>query len=70
MREPDRGERGFTGSARASTGERRGRVRRFASTVRLQEALRGVGPIDPVQFRADIDAFFDRDPTPRAYREE
>ena len=42
------------------------RPARFVATAKLLEAFKGAPPIDYAQFRADIDAFVDQDPTPRA----
>jgi hypothetical protein len=66
MREPDRGE-GLSRSRDKGAGAEPhpGRVRPFVRTTDLQEALRGVGPIDYEQFRADVDAILDQDSTPR-----
>jgi hypothetical protein len=36
----------------------------FVRTEKLQAALAGIGPIDYKQFREDIDACVDQDPTP------
>jgi antitoxin (DNA-binding transcriptional repressor) of toxin-antitoxin stability system len=42
------------------------RSRRFVPAEVAVAAFSGVGHIDYAQFRADIDRFLDRDPTPRA----
>ena len=41
------------------------RRRRFVPAEVAILAFAGVGRIDPVQFRADVDAFVDQDPRPR-----
>ncbi len=41
------------------------RRRRFVSTAAALAALRHAPPIDFEQFRADVDAVLDQDPTPR-----
>jgi prevent-host-death family protein len=41
------------------------RRRRFVDTNALYEALASAPPIDYEQFRADLDAVADQDPTPR-----
>lgn len=45
------------------------RSRQFVPTPTLRDALKGAPKIDWKEFRADIDAFLDQDPTPRAWRE-
>jgi hypothetical protein len=65
VREPDRGERHPSHDEHASGERRAGRRRRFVPTSELQGALRGIGPLDHEQFRADVDAILDQDPTPR-----
>lgn len=44
---------------------RPGQRRQFVPARELAEALADVPPIDYEQLRADIDAVFDQDPTPR-----
>ena len=46
------------------------RPRQFVPAARLQAALRGVGPIDPDELRADVDAILDQDPTPRVWQDD
>jgi prevent-host-death family protein len=41
------------------------RPRRFVTADALAAAFRGAPPIDPDQFRADVDHVVDQDPTPR-----
>ena len=41
------------------------RRRQFVNTAVLMESLRKLPPIDYEQFRADVDAYVDQDPTPR-----
>lgn len=66
MRELDRGEDFIVTRNGKPVGELRPiRPRQFVPAGVLQAALRGVGPIDPEQFRADVDAILDQDPTPR-----
>jgi antitoxin (DNA-binding transcriptional repressor) of toxin-antitoxin stability system len=70
MRELDRGEAFIVTRNGKPVGELRPiRPRQFVPVRALQAALRGVGPIDPDRFRADVDAVLDQDPTPRAWRE-
>jgi antitoxin (DNA-binding transcriptional repressor) of toxin-antitoxin stability system len=71
MRELDRGEWFIVTRDGQPVGELRPiRPRQFVSTRVLQVALRGVGPIDHRQFRADVDATLDQDPTPRYWPED
>jgi prevent-host-death family protein len=42
------------------------RRRRFVPVDDALRAFAGLDKIDPRQFRADVDAFVDQDPTPRA----
>jgi prevent-host-death family protein len=68
MRELDRGETFVITRNGKPVGELRPvRPRQFVPVGALQTALRGVGPIDPERFRADVDAVVDQDPTPRAW---
>ena len=71
MRALDRGEEFIITRNGVPVGELRpvGR-RQFVRTDVLQAALRGVGPMDPKQFREDIDAYVDQDPTPRAWPDD
>ena len=71
MRALDRGEDFVVTRNGVPVGELRpiGR-RQFVPTDVIQAALRGVGTIDPKQFREDIDAYVDQDPTPRVWRED
>jgi prevent-host-death family protein len=70
MRELDRGEEFIVTRNGVPVGELRPVGRRyFVPTKVLQAALEGSEPIDPVQFRADVDAILDQDPTPRAWRD-
>jgi antitoxin (DNA-binding transcriptional repressor) of toxin-antitoxin stability system len=71
MRALDRGEDFIITRNGEPVGELRpfGR-RRFVPTDLLQEAFRGVGPIDPQRFREDVDEVLDQDPVPRAWRED
>lgn len=71
MRELDRGEDFIVTRNGKPVGELRpiGR-RQFVRTEVAQAAMQGVGPIDYKQFRADVDAILDQDPTPRAWRDE
>ncbi len=69
MRELDRGEDFVVTRNGVPVGELRPiRPREFVPTAVVQAALRGTGPIDPVRFREDLDAFVDQDPTPRYWR--
>jgi antitoxin (DNA-binding transcriptional repressor) of toxin-antitoxin stability system len=71
MRALDRGEDFIVTRNGEPVGELRPyRRRRFVPTEVVQEALQGVGPIDPERFRADIDRYVDQDPTPRFWRED
>ena len=71
MRELDRGEEFLITRNGVPVGELRPvRPRQFVSTGVLQAALRGVGPIDPKQFREDVDRYVDQDPTPRGWPDE
>jgi antitoxin (DNA-binding transcriptional repressor) of toxin-antitoxin stability system len=71
MRELDRGEDFVvTSNGRPVAELRPFRARRFVSTDVAQAAMRGVGPIDFKQFRADVDSILDQDPTPRAWRKD
>lgn len=71
MRELDRGEDFVvTSNGRPVAELRPFRTRRFVSTDVAQAAMRGVGPIDFKQFRADVDSILDQDPTPRAWRKD
>ena len=42
------------------------RRRRFVPAELMVAAMAGAAPIDQQRFRADVDAFLDQDPTPRA----
>lgn len=42
------------------------RSKYFVPTEKLQAALADLPPVDFARFRADVDAFVDQDPTPRA----
>ncbi|HEX4668903.1 MAG TPA: type II toxin-antitoxin system prevent-host-death family antitoxin [Solirubrobacterales bacterium] len=71
MRELDRGEEFIVTSNGRPVGELRPiRPRQFVPTGVLQAALRGVGPLDHREFRADVDAILDQDPTPRGWPED
>jgi len=71
MRELDRGEEFVVTRNGVPVGELRPiRPRQFVPTRTLQAALRGVGPLDPDQFRADVDSILDQDPTPRAWPDD
>jgi antitoxin (DNA-binding transcriptional repressor) of toxin-antitoxin stability system len=66
MRDLERGEDFIVTRDGVPVGELRPIERRqFVPTKVLQAALEGSEPIDPVQFRADVDAILDQDPTPR-----
>ena len=71
MRALDRGEDFIITRNGVPVGELRpiGR-RQFVSRDVVKEAFKGVGYIDPKQFREDIDAYVDQDPTPRFWRED
>lgn len=70
MRELDRGEDFIVTRNGKPVAELRPiRPRQFVSTSVLQEALRGVGPIDPKRFRAEVNEILDQDPTPRGWPE-
>jgi prevent-host-death family protein len=66
MRALDRGESFVVTRRGVPVGELKpiGR-RQFVSTAALLESLAKLPPIDYEQFRADVDAFVDQDPTPR-----
>lgn len=71
MRELDRGEEFVVTRNGVPVGELRPvRPRQFIPTSVLQDALKGVGRIDPDQFRADIDSYVNQDPTPRGWPDE
>jgi antitoxin (DNA-binding transcriptional repressor) of toxin-antitoxin stability system len=42
------------------------RRRQFVPADLVRAALSSAAPIDPERFRAEVDAFLDQDPTPRA----
>jgi prevent-host-death family protein len=67
MRALDRGESFVVTRNGAPVGELTPvRRRRFVPAEQVIAAFRGAPPIDPAQFRRDIDAVVDEDPTPRA----
>jgi antitoxin (DNA-binding transcriptional repressor) of toxin-antitoxin stability system len=70
MRALDRGEEFIVTRNGVPVGELRpiGRPH-FVSTATVRAAMAGAPPIDAGQFFADIDAYVDQDPTPRAWRE-
>jgi antitoxin (DNA-binding transcriptional repressor) of toxin-antitoxin stability system len=67
MRALDRGESFVLTRRGVPVGELRpiARRRQFVSTAVLMESLKKLPPIDYEQFRADLDAVVDQDPTPR-----
>jgi prevent-host-death family protein len=70
MRALDRGEDFIvTRNGRPVAELRPIRPRQFVPTATLKAAMAGAPKIDWKEFRADIDAFIDQDPTPRAWRE-
>ncbi len=71
MRALDRGEEFIVTRNGVPVGELRpvGR-RQFVRTDTLLAALEGVEPIDVKEFFADIDAYVDQDPTPRAWPDD
>lgn len=67
MRALDRGESFVVTRRGVPVGELKpiARRRQFVNTAVLMESLKKLPPIDYEQFRADVDAFVDQDPTPR-----
>ena len=67
MRALDRGESFIVTRRGVPVGELKpiARRRQFVNTAALMESWRKLPPIDYEQFRADVDAFVDQDPTPR-----
>jgi len=67
MRALDRGESFVVTRRGVPVGELKpiARRRRFVNTAELLESFKQLPPIDYEQFRADVDAFVDQDPTPR-----
>lgn len=71
MRELDRGEDFIVRHEGEPIGALRPvRKRHFVPAAELQEALHGVGPIDPDCFREDVDAIVDQDSTPRPWHQD
>jgi antitoxin (DNA-binding transcriptional repressor) of toxin-antitoxin stability system len=70
MRALDRGEEFIVTRNGVPVGELRSiRRRHFVPTAIVRAAMEGAPPIDAKQFFADIDAYVDQDPTPRAWPE-
>jgi antitoxin (DNA-binding transcriptional repressor) of toxin-antitoxin stability system len=70
MRELDRGEEFVVTRNGVPVGELRPIGRRhFVSRATIAKAFAGAPRIDSQQFREDIDAYVDQDPTPRFWRE-
>ena len=66
MRALDRGEDFIVTRNGIPVGELRPVRRRFVERVVLSESFREAAPVDPAQFRADMDAILDQDVEPRA----
>jgi antitoxin (DNA-binding transcriptional repressor) of toxin-antitoxin stability system len=67
MRDLDRGESFIVTRNGAPVGELAPvRRRRFVPATVALDAFAGMAPVDPAEFRADIDRYLDQDPTPRA----
>jgi prevent-host-death family protein len=70
MRALDRGEDFIVTSNGKPVGELRPiRPRQFVPVATLLAVMEGAPRIDWKQFRADLDAFADQNPTPRFWRE-
>jgi antitoxin (DNA-binding transcriptional repressor) of toxin-antitoxin stability system len=66
MRALDRGEDFIVTRNGIPVGELRPVRRRFVDRAVLLETFARVAPIDPAQFRADVDAILDQDVEPHA----